>query len=75
LTFTVPASDYHRATDLIMLKNRRHDRVDGATDVAKVSVIGIGMRSHAGVAAQASRRCREGINIRAIPHPRSSSRC
>ena len=28
-------------------------RLDGATDVAKVSVIGIGMRSHAGVAAQA----------------------
>ena len=30
-----------------------YDRLDGATDVAKVSVIGIGMRSHAGVAAQA----------------------
>ena len=29
------------------------DHIDGSTDVAKVSVIGIGMRSHAGVAAQA----------------------
>ena len=28
----------------------------GATDVTKVSVIGVGMRSHAGVAAKASRR-------------------
>ena len=30
-----------------------YGRMDSATDVAKVSVIGIGMRSHAGVAAQA----------------------
>src|SRR4051794_25783769 len=69
LTFTVPASDYHRATDvLIKVKNQvGYDRVDGATDVAKVSVIGIGMRSHAGVAAQAFKALAEkGINIRAI---------
>jgi aspartate kinase len=40
---------------------------DGATDVAKVSVIGIGMRSHAGVAAQAFKALSEQkINIRAI---------
>src|SRR3954463_14817926 len=69
LTFTVPASDYHRATDvLVKVKNQvGYDRVDGATDVAKVSVIGIGMRSHAGVAAQAFKALAEkGINIRAI---------
>src|SRR3954464_3263805 len=69
LTFTVPASDYHRATDvLIKVKSQvGYDRVDGATDVAKVSVIGIGMRSHAGVAAQAFKALAEkGINIRAI---------
>src|SRR5882672_3224367 len=69
LTFTVPASDYQRATDvLIKVKNQvGYDRVDGATDVAKVSVIGIGMRSHAGVAAQAFKALAEkGINIRAI---------
>jgi aspartate kinase len=42
--------------------------MDSATDVAKVSVIGIGMRSHAGVAAQAFKALseRKGINIRAI---------
>jgi aspartate kinase len=41
--------------------------VDGANDVAKVSVIGIGMRSHAGVAAKAFQALAEkGINIRAI---------
>ena len=39
----------------------------GATDVAKVSVIGIGMRSHAGVAARAFKALSErNINIRAI---------
>lgn len=37
------------------------------TDVAKVSVVGIGMRSHAGVAARMFQALRdEGINIRVI---------
>ena len=37
------------------------------TDVAKVSVVGIGMRSHAGVAAKMFRALSEkGINIQAI---------
>ena len=69
LTFTVPAGDYERASDVL---NRArvaigYQRLDGATDVAKVSVIGIGMRSHAGVAAKAFRALADrGINIRAI---------
>jgi aspartate kinase len=69
LTFTVPASDYQRATDVLIKAKERvgYERVDGATDVAKVSVIGIGMRSHAGVAAKAFQALAEkGINIRAI---------
>jgi aspartate kinase len=69
LTFTVPAGDYERAKDTIAKarKDIGYDRLDGATDVAKVSVIGIGMRSHAGVAAKAFRALAErGINIRAI---------
>ena len=41
--------------------------MQGAVDVAKVSAIGIGMRSHAGVAALAFKSLSEkGINIRAI---------
>ncbi len=41
--------------------------MDGATDVAKISVIGIGMRSHVGVAARAFKALSErSINIRAI---------
>jgi aspartate kinase len=69
LTFTVPAGDYERATDvLIKVKDLvGYERVDGANDVAKISVIGIGMRSHAGVAAKAFKAlAAKGINIRAI---------
>src|ERR1700759_1716338 len=51
LTFTVPAADFQRAVDTIAKAEGMtgYGRLDGATDVAKVSVIGIGMRSHAGV--------------------------
>jgi aspartate kinase len=69
LTFTVPASDYERARDTIAKAKDRigYARLDGATDLAKVSVIGSGMRSHAGVAAQAFAALAErNINIRAI---------
>ncbi len=69
LTFTVPAADYDRAKDTIAKARTQigYERLDGATDVAKISVIGIGMRSHAGVAANAFRALAErGINIRAI---------
>jgi len=69
LTFTVPASDYQRALDVLAKAKKAigYARVDGATDVAKVSVIGIGMRSHAGVAARAFGALAErSINIRAI---------
>src|SRR3978361_1993390 len=55
LTFTVPASDYNRARDTITASKDKigYARLDSATDVAKVSVIGSGMRGHAGVAAKA----------------------
>jgi len=69
LTFTVPASDYVRALDTITGAKSKigYVRLDSATDVAKVSVIGSGMRSHAGVAAKAFKALSErNINIRAI---------
>lgn len=69
LTFTVPASEYTRAKDTIAKAKDKigYKAMDSATDVAKVSVIGIGMRSHAGVAAQAFKALSErNINIRAI---------
>jgi aspartate kinase len=69
VTFTVPAADYQRATDVLVKTKAQvgYQRLDGANDVAKISVIGIGMRSHAGVAAKAFKALAEkGINIRAI---------
>src|SRR5271166_6176001 len=69
LTFTVPATDYQRSLDVIGKAKQAigYARFDSATDVAKISVIGVGMRSHAGVAAQAFRALADrGVNIRAI---------
>ncbi|WP_201859551.1 aspartate kinase [Microvirga soli] len=69
LTFTVPTADYERACALL---NAHKDEIQfqdlqGATDVVKVSAIGVGMRSHAGVAARAFKALADkGINIRAI---------
>ncbi len=50
LTFTVPAADFERAKDTLTKARAGigYDRIDGTSDVTKVSVIGIGMRSHAG---------------------------
>lgn len=69
MTFTVSSADYERAYSL--LEKIKDDigfaSMAGAKDVAKVSAIGIGMRSHAGVAARAFRALSErGVNIRAI---------
>ncbi len=69
LTFTVPTADYERARKVLEEKRATigFPLMQGSTEVAKVSVIGIGMRSHAGVAAQAfSALASRGINIRAI---------
>lgn len=69
LTFTVPAADYERATAVLSQAKGKigYERLDGATEISKVSVIGVGMRSHAGVAARAFRALADkGINIRAI---------
>jgi aspartate kinase len=69
ITFTVSSADFDRAR-LILEKTKPqigYAALQGAGDVAKVSAIGIGMRSHAGVAAIAFKALSEkGINIRAI---------
>jgi len=69
MTFTVPSGDVDKAL-AVLEKNRGtvgFDVVQHETGMVKVSVIGIGMRSHAGVAATAFKALAErGINIRAI---------
>ncbi|KQP09764.1 aspartate kinase [Methylobacterium sp. Leaf99] len=69
MTFTVPSADYDRARKILDAQSGviEFAQIEGATDVVKVSAIGVGMRSHAGVAAKAFRALAEkGINIRAI---------
>jgi aspartate kinase len=69
ITFTVPTADYERARAILQQHRDRIGFADlqGATDVVKVSAIGVGMRSHAGVAAKAFKALADkGINIRAI---------
>jgi aspartate kinase len=69
LTFTVPASDIKRATVMIeSLKDSiQYDKLLGSRDIVKVSVIGVGMRSHSGVAALMFKTlAAKGINILAI---------
>ena len=69
LTFTVSESDYEGALK-VLEANRDglgYERVVGDTAVAKVSVIGVGMRSHAGVAQRMFATLAEkGINIQVI---------
>ncbi|MFK8250030.1 aspartate kinase [Ancylobacter terrae] len=69
ITFTVPTADFERAKAALATVRDQigYENIEGATDVVKISVIGIGMRSHAGVAARAFKALSErGINIRAI---------
>jgi aspartate kinase len=69
ITFTVPTVEYERAMATVeSLKGTvAMESVSGSSEVAKVSVIGIGMRSHAGVAAQTFRAlASRGINIQLI---------
>jgi aspartate kinase len=69
ITFTVPSADYERARAILESNRAAIGMVDlqGANDVVKVSAIGVGMRSHAGVAARAFKAlAQKGINIRAI---------
>ncbi len=69
ITFTVPAADFERAKVIIegLRGDIGYESLQGATDVVKISAIGIGMRSHAGVAARAFKALADkGVNIRAI---------
>jgi aspartate kinase len=69
LTFTVQSADLDRALEVLRKSKDSlgYSDLRGSTDIAKVSAIGVGMRSHAGVAAQMFRALAEkGINIEAI---------
>lgn len=66
LTFTVPKTDYKKT--MLMIEDVARDigatKVEGNANIAKVSIVGVGMRSHPGVAAKMFRLLAgENINI------------
>ena len=69
-TFTVPRSEYAKAVDVLNDSVKLHigaASIQGDTKVSKVSVVGVGMRSHVGIASQMFRTLsEEGINIQMI---------
>ena len=68
-SFTVPRGDYKQTLDLMngLKDSLGAAEVNGDDTVCKVSIVGVGMRSHSGVAAQMFRAmAEEGINIQMI---------
>ena len=69
-TFTVGRGDYQRAMDILNNQVKGHvsaEEVVGDPRVSKVSVVGVGMRSHVGIASKMFRTLsEEGINIQMI---------
>jgi aspartate kinase len=69
LAFTVPKTDFSKALQIVREGVREIGGKEVLSDenIAKVSIIGVGMRSHSSVAAQMfSALAREGINIQMI---------
>ena len=70
LSFTVGRADYPRAVKILREQVQPHIKsrdVVGDEKIAKVSIVGMGMRSHAGIAARMFRTlAEEGINIQMI---------
>lgn len=69
-TFTVPRSDYKNAMQVLtssVQEKTKATSIIGDDKVSKVSVVGVGMRSHVGIASQMFRTLsEEGINIQMI---------
>lgn len=68
-TFTVHRNDYSRARDILQktADDLGADGVEGDDNIAKISVVGVGMRSHAGIASKMfAALAEEGINIQMI---------
>jgi aspartate kinase len=69
LTFTVPKNDFQRALELQkkVAADTGAEEVFGDEKIAKISVIGVGMKDHSGVASTMfSTLARENINIMMI---------
>jgi len=69
VAFTVPQSDFAKTLQIVkeVIKGFGGKEVKSNEDIAKVSIVGVGMRSHSNVATQMfSALAKEGINIQMI---------
>jgi len=67
VTFTVPQTELEITKDVMKDFESRCDEVNYDESIAKVSIVGVGMKSHSGVAAQAfDTMAKENINIQMI---------
>ncbi len=70
LSFTVHRNEYQKALDVLNKQVKEHIRaadIRGDNKICKVSMVGVGMRTHAGIASQMFRTlAEEGINIQMI---------
>lgn len=69
MTFTVVRTDYERTLKLLqeLIKKIGAEDVQGDTNIAKISVVGVGMRNHSGIASTMFNvLAKEGINISMI---------
>ncbi|MDO8947431.1 MAG: aspartate kinase [Desulfocapsaceae bacterium] len=69
MTFTVIRSDYERTLKLLqeLIKKIGAESVQGDTNITKISIVGVGMRNHSGIASTMfSVLAKEGINISMI---------
>lgn len=69
MSFTVPRGDYEKAIAILqeLVKQKKATYVVGDDKVSKVSVVGVGMRTHSGVAARMFKYLADaGINIQMI---------
>jgi len=69
VAFTVPQSDFAKTLQIVKeaIKGFGGKEVKSNEDIAKVSIVGVGMRSHSNVATQMfSALAKEGINIQMI---------
>jgi len=69
VAFTVPKSDFEKTLQIVKETNKEFGgkEVKSNEDIAKISIVGVGMRSHSNVATQMfSALAKEGINIHMI---------
>ncbi len=64
LTFTVPETELELTKEVLKEYEKKAEKIEYDRDIAKVSVVGVGMKSHSGVAAKAFKTLAdENINI------------